>query len=46
MRIELEKRANPSAFFSLLSPFLALGLTVSVGYSVTMWQARRLGFKV
>ena len=27
-------------------PALALGLTVSVGYSVTMWQARRLGFKV
>src|SRR6185312_8840352 len=27
-------------------PALALGLTVAVGYSVTMWQARRLGFKV
>jgi hypothetical protein len=27
-------------------PALALGLAVSVGYSVSMWQARRLGFKV
>jgi len=31
MRIELEKRANPSTFFSVLSPFLALGLTVLAG---------------
>lgn len=31
MRIELEKRANPSTFYSILSPFLALGLTVIAG---------------
>ena len=31
MRIELEKRANPSRLFSLLSPFLALVLTVIAG---------------
>ena len=28
MRIELEKRANPSTLYSILSPFLALVLTV------------------
>lgn len=27
-------------------PALAIGLAVSVGYSLTIWQARRLGFKV
>jgi hypothetical protein len=27
-------------------PALAIGLAISVGYSLTIWQARRLGFKV
>ncbi len=31
MRIELEKRPNPSRLYSVLSPFLALGLTVIAG---------------
>ncbi|MCP8893388.1 ABC transporter permease [Shinella daejeonensis] len=31
MRIELEKRAKPSMLLSILSPFLALGLTVIAG---------------
>ncbi|MCF3643300.1 ABC transporter permease, partial [Rhizobium sp. TRM95111] len=31
MRIELERRAKPSALLSLLSPFLALVLTVIAG---------------
>jgi len=31
MRIELEKRPRPSALLSILSPFLALGLTVIAG---------------
>src|SRR6218665_3048239 len=31
MRIELEKRANPSTLYSIVSPFLALALTVVAG---------------
>lgn len=31
MRIELEKRASPSTLYSILSPFLALLLTVIAG---------------
>jgi hypothetical protein len=31
MRIELKKRENMSALFSVLSPFIALGLTLIAG---------------
>jgi general nucleoside transport system permease protein len=31
MRIELEKRPQPSTFYAILSPFLALGLTIIFG---------------
>ncbi|PCI02998.1 MAG: sugar ABC transporter permease [Hyphomicrobiales bacterium] len=31
MRIELERRAQPSALFAMLSPFIALGITLVAG---------------
>ena len=41
MRIELERRAGVSKLFSILSPFIALGLTLMLGG--IMFMMRRQG---